>query len=180
MKRECSGCAIPEMKLQREKKFRSLHSYIKRSMPKTLFGTLRNLIQSVQKHLSVRTLYYTESSQKICNPKQLGRFKTVDISSESYIQTEINPFLVMFHLLTNQYLCGVPPQLAMQGKCFIYRCLNCQKTQSLGFIYEFYQTHSVSLGTDLPLPPENYNPAVSSVPPGTENLLKSPQTDKKP
>lgn len=138
MKRECSGCAIPDRKLQRENKIRSLHSYIKRSMPKTLFGTLRNLLQSVQKHLSVRTLYYTEASQRICNPKQLDSFKTVDLSSESYFETEINPFLVMFHLLTNQCLCGVPPWLAMQGKFFIYRCLNCQETQSLGFIYEFY------------------------------------------
>ena len=38
--------------------------------------------------------------------------------------------------------------------------------------------NSVSLGTDLPL--ANHNPAISSVPPVTENLNKSPLAQKKP
>ena len=41
---------------KRKKKITSLHSYLKRSMPETLFGTLTNLLYSVQKHLSARTL----------------------------------------------------------------------------------------------------------------------------
>ena len=39
-----------------EKKITSLHSYLNRSMPGILIGTLTNLLQSVQKYLSVRTL----------------------------------------------------------------------------------------------------------------------------
>ena len=41
---------------KRKKKITSLHSYLKRSMPETLFGTLPNLLYSVQKNLYVRTL----------------------------------------------------------------------------------------------------------------------------
>ena len=41
---------------KRKKKITSLHSYLKRSMPETLFRTLPNLLYSVQKNLSVRTL----------------------------------------------------------------------------------------------------------------------------
>ena len=42
--------------------------------------------------------------------------------------------------------------------------------------------HSVSLGTDppLPLPLANHNLAISFDPPGTENLNKFSQGDKKP
>ena len=39
-----------------EKKITSLHSYLKKSMLETLFGTLRNLLDSVQKQFLVRTL----------------------------------------------------------------------------------------------------------------------------
>ena len=39
-----------------KQKITSLHSYLKRSMPETLFRTLPNLLYSVQKNLSVRTL----------------------------------------------------------------------------------------------------------------------------
>ena len=42
--------------LKEEKKIASLHSYLKRSMPETLFETLKNLLYSLQKHLSVRIL----------------------------------------------------------------------------------------------------------------------------
>ena len=38
------------------KEITSLHSYLNRSMPGILIGTLTNLLQSVQKYLSVRTL----------------------------------------------------------------------------------------------------------------------------
>ena len=41
------------------------------------------------------------------------------------------------------------------------------------------QHHSVSPRTDPP-PLVNHNPAISSVPQGTENLNKSLQADKKP
>ena len=41
---------------KRKQKITSLHLYLKRSMPETLFGTLANLLHSVQKNLSVRTL----------------------------------------------------------------------------------------------------------------------------
>ena len=40
---------------KRKKKITSLHSYLKRSMSETLFGTLTNLLYSVQKNLTVRT-----------------------------------------------------------------------------------------------------------------------------
>ena len=36
--------------------------------------------------------YYTETSQMICNAKQLARFQTDHIFSERYFQTDINPF----------------------------------------------------------------------------------------
>ena len=42
----------------------------------------------------------------------------------------------------------------------------------------FRLIYSVSLGTDPPL--ANHNPAIFSVPPGTEKLNKFPQADKKP
>ena len=42
---------------KRKKKILSLHSYLKRSMPETLFGRLTNLLYSVRKHLSAVTLY---------------------------------------------------------------------------------------------------------------------------
>ena len=35
--------------------------------------------------------YYTETSQMICNAKQLAGFQTVHILSEKYFQTGINP-----------------------------------------------------------------------------------------
>ena len=38
-----------------ETEMTSLHSYLKRSMPKTLFGTLTNLLDSAQKQFLVRT-----------------------------------------------------------------------------------------------------------------------------
>ena len=41
---------------KRKHKIASLHSYLRRSMPETLFGTFANLLYSVQKNLSVRTL----------------------------------------------------------------------------------------------------------------------------
>ena len=43
--------SVPDIK----KKILSLHSYLKRSMPGTLFGTLTKLLYSVQKHLLPRT-----------------------------------------------------------------------------------------------------------------------------
>ena len=64
MKREqCSGCDVLDVQFKREKKITSLHSYLKRSIPETLFGTLANLLQSVQKHFSVRTLIIRNQSK---------------------------------------------------------------------------------------------------------------------
>ena len=42
--------------------------------------------------------YYTETSQMICNAKQLAVFQTVHILSERYFQTGINLFPAKFHL----------------------------------------------------------------------------------
>ena len=56
MNRECSGRDVPDVTLQRGKENDKLHSYPKRSIPKTLFGTLTNLLLAAQKQLSVRTL----------------------------------------------------------------------------------------------------------------------------
>ena len=36
--------------------------------------------------------YYTETSQMICNARQLARFQTDHIFSERYFQTDVNPF----------------------------------------------------------------------------------------
>ena len=44
------------MALQKKQKIASLHSYLRRSMPETLFGTLAKLLYSVHKNLAVRTL----------------------------------------------------------------------------------------------------------------------------
>ena len=41
-----------------EKKITSLHSYLKRSMPETLFGTLTNLLYSVQNTFQLELLLY--------------------------------------------------------------------------------------------------------------------------
>ena len=54
------GC-VPDVMFQTlhfkgEKKITSIHSYLKRSMHESLFGTLTNLLDSVQKHFSVTTL----------------------------------------------------------------------------------------------------------------------------
>ena len=46
---------VPDVTLQTEKEI-SLHLHLQRSMPETLFGTLTNLLNSVQKSFSVRTL----------------------------------------------------------------------------------------------------------------------------
>ena len=72
MQRECSGHDIRDVPLQRKTKITSLHSYLKRSMPETLFGTLTNLLYSVQKHLSARTLNKNQSNDVQC--KTVGWF----------------------------------------------------------------------------------------------------------
>ena len=80
------------MTLKKEKenhKFTFISEEIK---TETLFVTLRNLLFSVQKHLS----YYTSDYTILY--KQLAGFQTVHIFSKRYIQTEINPFPAMFHL----------------------------------------------------------------------------------
>ena len=41
---------------KRKQKITSWHTYLRRSMSETLFGTLANLLCSVQKNISVRTL----------------------------------------------------------------------------------------------------------------------------
>ena len=66
MKRECSGCDVPDMTLQKEKKITSLHSYLKRSIPETLFGTLTNLIYSIQNTFQLELLLYRTSHDFQC------------------------------------------------------------------------------------------------------------------
>ena len=46
--------SVPDVILQKETE--NQNSYLQRSMPETLFGTLANLLYSVQKNHSVRTL----------------------------------------------------------------------------------------------------------------------------
>ena len=72
MQRECSGHDIRDVSLQRKTKITSLYSYLKRSMPETLFGTLTNLLYSVQKHLSARTLHKNQFNDVQC--KTVGWF----------------------------------------------------------------------------------------------------------
>ena len=61
-------------------------------MPETLFGTLGNLLYSVQKNLLVRTVIIQKPVKWICNAKQSAGSQTVHIFSERYFQTGISLF----------------------------------------------------------------------------------------
>ena len=81
-----------------EKKITSLHSYLKRSMPETLFGTLTNLLDSVQKQFLVRTLIRQKlvkwfAMQNSWLVSKLTTFLVKGISKQ--ILTHFQP---MFHL----------------------------------------------------------------------------------
>ena len=75
-----------------EKKIASLHSYLKRSMPETLFGTLTNLLDSVQKQFLVRTLIRQKLVKWFAMQNSWLVSKTNHIFSERYFKKDINPF----------------------------------------------------------------------------------------
>ena len=93
-----------------EKKITSLHSYLKRLMPETLFRTLTNFLDFVQKHFSVRTLirqilvkwFPMRSSLLVSKPTT---FLVKGISKQ--ILTHFQP---MFHL-------SKPGSLFLPAKC---------------------------------------------------------------
>ena len=95
---------------KRKKKITSLHSYLKRSMPETLFGALTNLLYSVQKHLSARNLiiqkpvkwFAMQNSWLVSKP---STFLVTAISKQ--ILTHFQP---MFHL-------SKPVSWFLLGKC---------------------------------------------------------------
>ena len=85
-----------------EKKMTSLHSYPKRSIPKTLFGTLTNLLLDAQKQLSVRTLIIQKPVKwfEIQNSWLVSKrstFLVKGISKQTWTH-----FQSIFHLWTNQ------------------------------------------------------------------------------
>ena len=84
----------PDVTLQKEKenyKFTFISEEI--NAWNTFWNILTKLLYSVQKHLSARThIVYTETSQMICNAKQLAGFQTVHVFSERHFQIDINPF----------------------------------------------------------------------------------------
>ena len=80
----------------------SLHSYPKRSIPKTLFGTLTNLLLAAQKQLSVRTLIIQKpvkwfEMQNGWLVSKRSTFLVKGISKQTWTH-----FQSIFHLWTNQ------------------------------------------------------------------------------
>ena len=59
-------------------------------MHETLFGVLTKLLFSETPFS--KNSYCTETSQIICNAKQLAGFQTICVFSERHFQTDINPF----------------------------------------------------------------------------------------
>ena len=92
MKRECSGHDVLDMTLQKETEN---HKFTYISEEINVWNTFWNISKLTmlcsEKHFS-KNSYYTETSQKICNPKQLAGFQTIHIFSERYFQSGINPF----------------------------------------------------------------------------------------
>ena len=95
---------------KRKKKITSLHSYLKRSMPETLFGTLPNLLYSAHKNLSVRTLIILKpvkwfAMQNSCQVSKLTTFLVKGIFKQT-----LTHFQPMFHL-------NKPDCWFLQAKC---------------------------------------------------------------
>ena len=91
MKRKCSGHDVPDMTLQKEKedlKFKFISEEI--IMHETLFRALTKLLFSETPFS--KNSYCTETSQIICNAKQLAGFQTIRVFSERHFQTDISPF----------------------------------------------------------------------------------------
>ena len=59
-------------------------------MRETLFGALTKLLFSETPFS--KNSYCTETSQIICNAKELAGFQTICVFSERHFQTDINPF----------------------------------------------------------------------------------------
>ena len=99
MKRECSGRDVPDVTLQKEienHKFTFISEKI--NSWNTFFGTLANLLHSVQKNLSVRTLIIQKSvtwfvMQKSWLVSKPSTFLVKGISKQAL--THLQP---MFHL----------------------------------------------------------------------------------
>ena len=94
MNRECSGRDILDVTLQRGKENDKFTFVSKEINARNTFWNINKLTIGCSETTFSKNSYYTETSQMICNPKQLAGFKTVLIFSERYFQTDMNPFPV--------------------------------------------------------------------------------------
>ena len=82
----------------KKKTFTSLHSYLKRSMPETLFGTLTNLLYSFQKNLPVRTLIIQKPVKWFPMQNSWLVSKPYIFSVKGISKQTLTHFQPMFHL----------------------------------------------------------------------------------
>ena len=84
--------SVPDVTLQNEKEN---HEFAFISEVINAWNTFWNITKLTiicsEKPFS-KNSYYTETSQMICNARQLARFQTDHIFSERYFQTDVNPF----------------------------------------------------------------------------------------
>ena len=83
---------------KRKNKITSLHSYLKRSMPETIFGTLTNLLYSVQKKLLVKNLIIQEPVKWFAMQNSWLVSKPSIIFVKSISKQTLIHFQPMFHL----------------------------------------------------------------------------------
>ena len=81
-----------------EKKVTSIHLYMKRSIPETLFGTLTNLRDSVQKHFSIRTLIRQKLVKWFAMQNSWLVSKPTTFSVKGISKQIVTHFQPMFHL----------------------------------------------------------------------------------
>ena len=92
MNRECSGCDVLDVTLQRGEENDKFTLVSKEINARNTFWNINKLAIGCSETTFSKNSYYTETSQMICNAKQLAGCKTVLIFSERYIQTDMNPF----------------------------------------------------------------------------------------
>ena len=92
MNRECSGRDVPDVTLQRGKENDKFTFVSKEINARNTFWNINKLTIGCSETTFSKNSYYTETSQMICNAKQLAGCKMVLIFSERYFQTDMNPF----------------------------------------------------------------------------------------
>ena len=84
--------SVPDVTLQKEKENHEFAFIFEVINAWNTFWNITKLTIICSEKPFSKNFCYTETSQMICNAKQLSSFQTDHIFSERYFQTDINPF----------------------------------------------------------------------------------------